>query len=133
MPVDKEELPAPIKNSPEKVQRTYKKALENAHQEYVDEERAHRTAWSTVKQIAEKQGERWVLKEDSGPSDPREKMPQEKKQSEHGETYGGVDVEGSSREELEQRAKEADIKGYSDMSKDEIADELAQKEHRRHG
>lgn len=131
MPVSKEDLPRPIKNSSEKVQRTYKKALDNAHDEYADEKRAHRTAWSTVKQIAEKRGDKWVLKEDSGPSDTHEKMPRKKKQAEHGEPYGGVDAAGNTRKELEGRAKKADIKGYSKMKKDELAKELARKEHRR--
>lgn len=131
MPIDKEELPQPIKKSPEKVQRTYKKALDNAHEEYDDEERAHRTAWSTVKQIAEKQGDRWVLKEKSGPSDPREKMPPEKKQAGKSESYGGVDAVDNTREDLEYRAKKAGIQGYSRMKKDELAKELARKEHRR--
>ena len=44
-------------------------ALDNAHREYGDEERAHRTAWAAVKRIAEKKGDHWELKDEPSPSD----------------------------------------------------------------
>lgn len=63
MPARKEDLPSTLKKSPNKIQRTYKKALDNAHNEYGEEQRAHRVAWSAVKDVAEKQGDRWELKD----------------------------------------------------------------------
>jgi cation transport regulator ChaB len=62
MPARQEEIPSTIERSSAKVKRTYMKALDAAHREYQDEERAHRTAWAAVKHIAEKQGDHWVLK-----------------------------------------------------------------------
>jgi cation transport regulator ChaB len=64
MPVTYEELPDTIKRSPKKVQRAYKKVLDNAHEQYGSEERAHRTAWDAVKYIAEKKGDHWELKDE---------------------------------------------------------------------
>lgn len=128
MPSKKEELPSTLQRSPRKVQRTYMKALDSAHEEYHDEARAHRTAWSAVKNIAEKKGDHWQTKARSGPSDPRsKKSPREKRQGK-GETYGGIDVEGNSKAELVDRAKKAGVKGYSSMNKRELAKALSRKE-----
>lgn len=128
MPAKKEDLPGTLQRSPKKVQRTYEKALDSAHAEYGEESRAHRTAWGAVKNIAEKKGDHWEMKDRSGPSDPRSKRPQREKQQGKGETYGGVDVEGNSKAELVDRAKKAGIKGYSSMNKRELAKALSRKE-----
>ena len=123
MPVTKEELPSTIKRSPKKVQRTYQKALDNAHEQYRSEERAHRTAWDAVKHVAEKKGDRWVLKDEPGPSDPQsaKRGPAARR---GGRTYGGVDV-FKSKEDLYQDAKRAGIEGRSRMTKEELAEALA--------
>ena len=71
MPPKKEELPSTIERSPDKVKRTYEKTLESAHEQYDSEERARRTAWSSVKNVAEKKGDHWEPKGDTGPSDPQ--------------------------------------------------------------
>ncbi|MDT4893567.1 MAG: hypothetical protein QOE97_2602 [Pseudonocardiales bacterium] len=128
MPAKKEDLPSTLKRSPEKVQKTYEKTLDNAHEEYGDEQRAHRTAWGSVKNVAEKKGDHWELKDETGPSDPRSKMPQAAKRRGEGETYGGVDVEGNTKAELVERAKRAGITGYSSMNKGELAKALSRKE-----
>jgi cation transport regulator ChaB len=128
VPSKKEDLPGTLERSPRKVQRTYEKTLDSAHEEYGDEERAHRTAWGSVKNVAEKKGDHWELKDSTGPSDPRSKKPAAAKRRGEGETYGGVDVEGNSKAELVERAKKAGIKGYSSMNKHELAQALARKE-----
>lgn len=128
MPADKEELPSTLRRSPDKVQRTYEKALDSAHDEYRAEQRAHRTAWGAVKNIAEKKGDHWEEKDDTGPSDSRSKQSQKAKQEGKGETYGGIDVEGNSRDELIERAKKAGVTGYSSMNKKELAEALQRKE-----
>ena len=66
MPVDKEDVPGTIERSPKKVQDTYEKTLDSAHEQYDSEERAHRTAWAAVKHVAEKKGDRWELKAEPG-------------------------------------------------------------------
>lgn len=62
MPASKEDLPSTLKDSPKKVQDTYMKTLDSAHQQYGNEEQAHRVAWSAVKDIAKKDGDTWKLK-----------------------------------------------------------------------
>lgn len=128
MPSKKEELPSTLEKSPDKVQRTYEKTLDSAHDQYDSEERAHRTAWGAVKNMAEKKGDHWELKDESGPSDPRSKKSRAAKQRGEGDTYGGVDVEGNTRAELADRAKKAGIRGYSKMKKGELARELSRRE-----
>jgi cation transport regulator ChaB len=128
VPSDKEDLPSTLERSPDKVQRTYEKTLDSASDQYGDEERAHRTAWASVKHIAEKKGDHWELKDEPGPSDPRSKQPQKAKREGKGETFRGIDVEGNSRAELADRAKKAGVKGYSHMKKAELARTLARKE-----
>jgi cation transport regulator ChaB len=129
MPVSKEEIPDTIKRSPKKVQDAYAKTLDSAHEEYKgDEERAHRTAWASVKHIAEKVGDHWELKDEPGPSDPQSKQSGAAARDRPKQTYGGVDAEGNTKEELYERAKKLDIKGRSEMSKDELAKAIARKQ-----
>ncbi len=97
MPANKEDLPSTLERSPDKVQRTYEKTLDSAHDEYDDEERAHRTAWASVKNVAEKQGDHWELKDDSGGS-----------------------RDEPTKNELSEKAKDLDVAGRSKMSKDEL-------------
>ena len=128
VPSKKEDLPGTLERSPDKVQRTYEETLDSAHEQYDDEQRAHRTAWGSVKNIAEKKGDHWEPKDHPGPSDERSTKPQRAKQRGEGETYGGVDVKGNTRAELQERAKKAGVKGYSSMRKKELAQALARKE-----
>jgi hypothetical protein len=111
------------------VQRTYEKTLASAEDEYGDEERAHRTAWGSVKNVAEKKGDHWELKDETGPSDARSKEPASAKRAGKGETFSGVDVEGNTRAELAERAKKAGVRGYSKMTKTELGRQLARHEH----
>ena len=128
MPTNKEDLPGTIKRSPDKVQRTYAKTLDSAHEEYDSEERAHRTAFAAVKHVAEKQGDRWELKDEPGPSDPQARQGGRQARDHPKETFGGVDVEGSSKEELYERARKAGVRGRSRMSKTELARAIARKQ-----
>lgn len=127
MPTGEEDLPSTLERSPDKVQRTYAKTLDSAEEEYGDGERAHRTAWASVKNVAEKKGDHWELKDSTGPSDPRSKKSTKEKREGKGETYGGVDAEGNSKAELVERAKKAGVKGYSSMNKGELAKAISRK------
>ena len=120
MPTNKEDLPSTIERSPAKVQRTYEKTLDSAHEQYDSEERAHRTAFAAVKHVAEKQGDHWELKDEPGPSDPQAEQGGAKARERPRETYGGVDA-NKSKAELYQQAKAAGIDGRSKMHKDELA------------
>jgi cation transport regulator ChaB len=127
MPSRKEDLPGTLERSPKKVQRTYEKALDSAHEEYDSEERAHRTAWSAVKHVAKKEGNHWELKDEKGPSDPQAAQSGRQARENPKETAGGVDVEGSSKAELYERAKELNIEGRSKMDKRELAEAVRRK------
>jgi cation transport regulator ChaB len=128
MPARDEDLPGTLERSPKKVQDTYEKTLDSAHEQYGSEERAHRTAWSAVKHVAEKRGDHWELKDQPGPSDPQAAQGGKAARNRPRKTYGGVDVEGSTKEELYERAKELDIDGRSSMSKTELAEAIAKRQ-----
>src|SRR3954447_18149156 len=130
MPTTKEDLPGTIKRSPKKVQDTYAKTLDSAYEQYDgDEERAHRTAFASVKHIAEKVGDHWELKDEPGPSDPQSKQPSSRaKRDRPRRTFGGVDAEGNTKEELYARAKRLGVEGRSRMSKDELAEAIARRQ-----
>ena len=123
MPVDPEDdLPGTLQRSPDKVKRTYAKTLESAEETYDSEERAQRTAWASVKHVAEKKGDHWELKDEPGPSDAQaEKTGAAARRG--GETRGGIDA-NKPKAELYEDAKEAGIEGRSTMTKDELAKAL---------
>ena len=129
MPKDERELPSTIERSDEHAQAIYSETLESAEETYGDGERAHRTAWGSVKNVAEKKGDHWELKDEPGPSDERSTKPQAAKRRGEGETFGGIDVKGNSRDELLERAKKAGVTGYSHMNKKDLARALSRKEH----
>ena len=110
MPTKKEDLPSTIARSPKKVQRTYAETLDSAHETYDSEERAHRTAFSAVKHVAEKKGDHWELKDEKGPSDPQAAKRGAAARDRPARTYGGVDA-SKPKAELYEDAKEAGIEG----------------------
>jgi len=124
MPTRKEDLPGTITRSPKKVRDTYAKTLDAAHDEYPDdEERAHRTAFSAVKHVAEKKGDHWELKDEPGPSDPQAEQSGRAARDDPKRTYGGIDA-NKPKDELYEDAKEAGIEGRSDMTKEQLAEAL---------
>jgi cation transport regulator ChaB len=123
MPAKKEDLPSTLERSPEKVQRTYEKTLDSAHEQYDSEERAHRTAWDAVKHVAEKRGDHWELKDEKGPSDRQAELSGPAARRGIGKTAGGVDA-NKSKDDLMDDAREAGISGRSKMNKDELVDAL---------
>jgi cation transport regulator ChaB len=123
----REDLPGTLQRSPKKAQRTYEKALASAHETYGgDEERAHRTAIAAVKHSYEKVGDHWERKSGGrrGPSDPRAR----RGRAPGGESAGGVDVEGHTKDELYERAKRLGVKGRSKMSKMDLAKAIAREQ-----
>ncbi|HLV64197.1 MAG TPA: ChaB family protein [Polyangiaceae bacterium] len=128
MPGQKE-LPSTLRRSPAKAQHTWVKAHDSAVGRYGEGERAHRTAFAALKRTFKKEGGRWVPKDGSGPSDPRSAQPTtEAKRRGRGETFGGVDFFGSSKQELYEQAKDLRIAGRSRMSKKELARAIARKQ-----
>lgn len=121
-----EELPDTIRRSSKKAQRTFAKAHDSAAEQYGEGERAHRVAYAALKHSFEKKGDRWVEKDHQGPSDPRAANPRARQG--HGKSYGGVDLFGSTKEELRKRAAELGVHGRSTMSKEELAEAIARKQ-----
>lgn len=119
----KDELPSTIQRSPAKAQRTWIKAHDSAVKEYGEGRRAHQTAFAALKHGFEKVGDRWEPKAEKGPSDPGAKEPRGE-----GETFGGVDYEGHTKDELMQRARDLGIRGRSTMDKKELARAIARKQ-----
>ena len=125
MPKDEPEIPSTLERSEGKAQRTYTETLASAEEQYDSEARAHRTAWSAVKHSYEKVGDHWEPKDEKGPSDEQSKLSGEAARRGEGTSHGGVDAEGQTKDELYERAQEADVEGRSDMSKAELADALS--------
>lgn len=124
----RDELPSTLERSVKKAQRTWIKAHDSAVKSYGEGERAHRTAFSALKHSFEKVRDRWVPKGEKGPSDPRAKKGGKEARAGRGETFGGVDVEGHSKDELYERARKLDVKGRSRMNKEELARAIARKQ-----
>jgi cation transport regulator ChaB len=118
------EMPGTLERSPEKAQRTYEKTLESAEEQYGDGARAHQTAFAAVKHSYEKVGDHWEPKDHKGPSDDRAASPRGRS----GESAGGVDVRGHTRDELMARARELGIKGRSRMNKTDLGKAIARKQ-----
>jgi cation transport regulator ChaB len=114
----KEELPSTLQRSPKKAQETWSKTHDSAVEEYGEGERAHRTAYSSLKHGFEKVGDHWEAKDSKGPSD-EQAAKSGKSARRGGRTAGGVDA-NASKSHLMDLAKRLDISGRSKMTKDEL-------------
>jgi cation transport regulator ChaB len=128
MPERKSDIPGTLKRSPAKAQRTFEKAHDSAVETYGDGERAHRTAFAAVKHSFEKVGDHWEAKDHKGPSDPQAARGGAGARRGQGKTFGGVDVLGHSKQELQERARSLGVKGASRMTKEQLAEAIARKQ-----
>jgi hypothetical protein len=126
MPASKE-MPGTLKRSPKKAQRTWAKTHDSAVEQYGEGERAHRTAFDSLKHSFEKVGDHWEPKDKKGPSDPQAAK-RGKAARRGGKTFGGVDYFGHTKDELYQRAKKLGVRGRSKMDKAELAEAIARKQ-----
>jgi len=125
MPTDKEDLPQTLQRSSKKGQRTFSETLDSAHEQYEgDEERAHRTAFASLKHSFAKVGDHWEEKDEKGPSDPQAAKSGKEARDSDTPTGGGKDV-GTSKKELYAQARRLDVPGRSTMSKDELTKAVA--------
>ncbi len=124
----REELPGTLKRSPKKAQETWSKTHDRAVESYGEGERAHRTAFSSLKHSYEKVGDHWEPKDEKGPSDPQAAKSGRAAREGRGETYGGVDVRGNTKDELYERARKLGVRGRSRMDKAELAKAIARKQ-----
>jgi cation transport regulator ChaB len=128
MPERKSDIPGTLKRSPAKAQRTFEKAHDSAVETYGEGERAHRTAFAAVKHSYEKVGDHWEEKDHKGPSDPQAARGGASARRGEGKTFGGVDVLGHSRQELQARARSLGVRGASRMTKEQLAEAIARKQ-----
>jgi hypothetical protein len=124
----RDELPGTLERSPKKAQETWIKTHDSAVEEYGEGERAHRTAFASLKHSFEKVGDHWEPKKKRGPSDPRAAFGGRAAREGKGETFGGVDFFGHSRQELYERARKLGVRGRSKMSKRELAAAIDRKQ-----
>lgn len=123
---DAEALPSTLRRSGRKAQETFRKTLAAAHRSYPrDEERAHRTAYASLKHSFERVGNRWEPKARRGPSDQRAALGG---RGRAGETAGGVDVEGNDRRTLLARARALGVRGRSHMTKLQLGQAIARRQ-----
>jgi len=127
MPAAKE-IPRTLQRSPRKAQETWAKTHDSAVESYGEGERAHRAAFAALKHSFEKVGDRWEPKDHKGPSDPRARIGGRRARDGRGETFGGVDYYGSTKDELMERAARLGVRGRSRMTKAELARAIAKKQ-----
>ena len=97
MPAAKE-MPGTLKRSPKKAQETWAETHDAAVESYGEGERAHRTAIASLKHSFEKVGDHWEPKGHKGPSDPRARRGGDPARRGAGESFGGVDFYGSTKD-----------------------------------
>jgi cation transport regulator ChaB len=116
----KSELPSTLQKSPKKAQQTFAKAHDAAEEQYGDEQRAYRVAFSAVKHGFEKVGDRWEVKDEKGPSDERARIGG---LSDEGEAAEGVNATATKKHLLDV-ARRLDVTGRSTMTKDELVEAI---------
>jgi cation transport regulator ChaB len=121
MPKDKKgrDLPSTLERSDEHAQDIWQETHDSAVDEYGEGERAHRTAFASLKHSYEKVGDHWEPKDEKGPSDERAAKSGRSAIEGRGDTHGGVDA-NASKKHLYEIARELDIDGRSKMDKDEL-------------
>jgi cation transport regulator ChaB len=128
MPTKKADLPGTLQRSPKKAQETWAKTHDSAVETYGEGERAHRTAFSSLKHSFEKVDDHWEPKAEKGPSDPQAAKGGKAARDGRRAGAGGVDVNGNSRQELLERAKRVGVKGRHRMTKLELGQAIARKQ-----
>lgn len=116
----KSELPRTLQKSPAKAQQTFAAAHDAAADQYGDEGRAYRVAFSAVKHGFEKVGDHWETKDEKGPSDERARIGG---LSGRGSAADGVNATAT-KKHLMDVARRLGVAGRSKMSKDELVEAI---------
>jgi cation transport regulator ChaB len=116
----REDMPSTLKRSPEKAQETWVATHDSAVETYGEGERAHRTAFASLKHSFEKVGDHWEAKDEKGPSDPQAARSGDQARR-GGETAEGVDA-NASKKHLYEVAARLGVTGRSRMTKDELVE-----------
>jgi hypothetical protein len=124
MPTDRE-MPSTLNRSPRKAQQTWAKTHDAAVAKYGEGERAHRTAFASLKHSFEKVGDHWEPKENGrkGPSDDQAARSGSRARRADQKTAEGVDA-NSSKTHLMELARRLNVSGRSKMTKAELVEAL---------
>ena len=119
------DLPSTLERSSKKAQETWLATHDAAVEQYGEGERAHRTAFASLKHSFEKVGDHWEEKAEKGPSDAQAARggAQARARGGDGDTAGGVDA-NASKAHLYDIAKRLEVPGRSRMSKAELVDAI---------
>ncbi|MGW4155335.1 ChaB family protein [Micromonospora chersina] len=115
----RDDVPSTVARSDDKAVRTYKKTLESAEETYGDGERAHRTAYASLKHTHEKVGDHWEPKEHRGPSDPQAALGTPASRDRSRPTAQGVDANASTAH-LEDVARRVGVADPQNLNRDEL-------------
>jgi cation transport regulator ChaB len=113
------DLPSTLERSDQHAQEIYSATLASAIEQYGDGERAHRTAFDSLKHSYERVGDHWESKAQRGPSDDRAAATGIGDELSH----GGVDARASVAH-LRDVARRLGIAGRSRMRKAELVDAI---------
>jgi hypothetical protein len=118
------DLPSTLERSSKKAQETWLATPDSAVEEYGEGERAHRTAFASLKHSFEKVGDHWEEKDQKGPSDAQAaRRGAAARAGGAGDTAGGVDA-NASKTHLLDVAKRLDVRGRSRMTKSELVEAI---------
>jgi len=119
----KKDLPSTLQRSSKKAQRTWGKTHDAAVEQYGEGERAHRTAFDSLKHSFEKVGDHWEAKDEKGPSDAQAAKSGPAARRGTARTAGGVDA-NATKAHLMDVAKRLDVRGRSRMTKHELVEAI---------
>src|SRR5436190_24330906 len=122
MPARKE-MPSTLKRSDKHAQEVWAETHDSAVESYGEGERAHRTAFASLKHSYEKVGDHWEAKKKKGPSDAQAAKKRPDSNRRPTRTAEGVDA-NASKAHLMDVARELDIHGRSTMRKDELVEAI---------
>jgi len=119
------DLPSTLERSSGKAQETWLATHDAAVEQYGEGERAHRTAFASLKHSFEKVGDHWEEKAEKGPSDPQAERrgADARAHRDDGDSAGGVDL-NASKQHLYDLARRLEVPGRSSMSKRELAEAI---------
>ena len=119
----KDDLPSTVQRSGAKARETWGATHDAAVQQYGEGERAHRTAFASLKHTHEKVGDHWEPKDDYGPSDRQAEQRGARARDHPRPTHGGVDA-NATKQHLLQLARRLNVRGRSTMTKAELVEAL---------
>jgi hypothetical protein len=99
------------------------KTHDSAVEQYGEGERAHRTAFDSLKNSFEKVGDHWEAKARNGPSDAQAAQRGFEARNNPLPTHGGVDAT-KSRDDLRKEARSLGVHNYSSMRKAELVNAI---------